>query len=145
VTWDLENRLLHRPVQRGQILLRVANPGGPWQLELHMSEDRMGHVARAEEATAPDPLPVSYMLATHPGTTRQGTVQEIERSAEIRTAEEGNTVLMKVAIDRGDVPDADRRPGATVNAKVYCGRRSLAYVWFHDLVAFVQSRILFRL
>jgi hypothetical protein len=144
VTWDLENRLLHRPVQRGQVLLRVANPDGPWQLELHMSEDRMGHVARAQQAIEPA-LPVSYMLATHPGTTRQGTVGEVAGGADIRTAEEGNTVLIKVAIDRDDVADADRRPGATVNAKVYCGQRSLAYVWFHDLVAFVQSRILFRL
>ncbi len=42
------------------------------------------------------------------------------------------------------MPEADLRPGATVTAKVYCGRRSLGYVWFHDLLAFVQSRILFR-
>ena len=44
VTWDLQNRLIHRPVQRGQVLLRVANPDGPWQLELHMPENRIGHV-----------------------------------------------------------------------------------------------------
>jgi hypothetical protein len=28
---------------------------------------------------------------------------------------------------------------------INCGPRSLGYVWFHDLIAFVQSQILFRL
>ena len=49
VTWDLKNRLEGRPVQRGQALLRIANPKGDWELDLHMPEDRMGHIARAEK------------------------------------------------------------------------------------------------
>ena len=50
VTWDLRNRLPNgRPVQRGQVLMRVADPSGPWQLELHMPENRMGHVAEAQK------------------------------------------------------------------------------------------------
>jgi hypothetical protein len=147
VTWDLENRLIHRPVQKGQVLLRVANPDGPWQLELHVPEDRMGHIARArqdERLPFGPELPVTYMLATHPGTNLQGTVKEVGDDTPVSNPEEGPTVLVKVEMNREDVADADRRPGATVNAKIYCGQRSLAYAWFHDLVAFVQSRILFR-
>jgi multidrug efflux pump subunit AcrA (membrane-fusion protein) len=261
VTWDLQNRLpIGRPVQRGQVLLRVADPEGPWQLELRMPEQRMGHIVKyqkkmfdaareklrelieqdvraklgdaasnedvqqqvdaelakildvqlhdrllaeyrqrmdqslqallgniadetirtklqavlqeksydaareklkavlpeietadaalyAELQKVPmdeppdDRLEVSYILATEPGKTRYGKVTEIHRSAEIR-GDEGNTVLIKVAIDKSDVPDP--RPGATVTAQVYCGRRSLGYVLLHDVVAFIQSRILFR-
>ena len=88
-----------------------------------------------------DRLEVSYILATEPGTTHYGTVQEIHRSAEVR-GDEGNTVLIKVAIDKSDLPSL--RPGATVTAKVYCGRRPLGYVLLHDVIAFIQSRILFR-
>jgi hypothetical protein len=146
VAWDLQ-RLMLRPVQKGQMLLRVANPDGPWQLELHMAEDRMGHIVRAEQqaVAGPDkPLPVSYILATEPGTTRQGAIQEIQQAAEVH-GEEGNTVLIKVSMNKDDVATADLRPGASVTAKVYCGRRSLGYVLFHDVIAFVQSRILFRL
>ena len=143
VTWDLENRLLHRPVQRGQALLRVANPKGDWQLELHMAEDRMGYVGRAQLEIAEE-LPVTYILATEPGTTRKGTVKEVEQSAEVR-GEEGNTVMIKVTIDKNEIDAANLRPGATVTAKVYCGRRCIGYVWFHDLVAFIQSRVLFRI
>ena len=146
VTWDLHNRLMLRPVQKGQLLLRVANPGGDWHLELHMAEDRMGHIARAEllANVKEKKLPVTYILATEPGSPHQGEVVEIQRSAEVR-GEEGNTVLIKVSMNKGDVAEADLLPGASVSAKVYCGSRSLGYVLFHDLIAFVQSRILFRL
>jgi multidrug efflux pump subunit AcrA (membrane-fusion protein) len=140
VTWDLRNRLIKRPVQRGQVLMRVADPNGPWQLELHMPENRMGHLVKQQHAQD-KPLEVTYILATEPGTIRHGTVKEIHRSAEVR-GEEGNTVLIKVAIDKSELPDL--RPGATVTAQVYCGRRSLGYVLLHDVIAFVQSRILFR-
>ncbi|MEN6556766.1 MAG: HlyD family efflux transporter periplasmic adaptor subunit, partial [Thermoguttaceae bacterium] len=198
VTWDLKNRLMYRTVQRGQVLLRVADPNGPWQLELTMPEHRMGHlmlaqqklyrrlrerfcelvreqtraklgdaatdeeVEKAVEAAstdtpdeklgrrirelAPDQpcedrLKVSYILATEPGTPRYGTVEEIHRSAEVR-GEDGNTVLIKVAIDKTELPDL--RPGATVTAKVDCGRSLFGYVLLHDVLAFIQSRILFR-
>jgi hypothetical protein len=35
------------------------------------------------------------------------------------------------------------RPGATVKAKVYCGKRSIGYAWLHDAINFVRSRVLF--
>ena len=148
VTWDLENRLLHRPVQRGQVLLRVANPDGDWQLELHMAEDRMGHIARAAaagRAATARPLPVSYILATAAGHDAARARSRRSSRSPRSAGEEGNTVLIKVASTRTTCDRPTCRPGATVTAKVYCGRRSLGYVWFHDLLAFVQSRILFRL
>ncbi len=50
VTWDLHNRLPNdRPVQRGQVLLRVADPAGDWQLEVHMPENHMGHVTSYQQ------------------------------------------------------------------------------------------------
>ncbi len=252
VTWDLYDRLVHRPVQRGQVLMQVAEPEGVWQLELEMGENRMGHIVRAHQAlcadlreqlreyllkkdtalseeeakrlvaqvpdgqlaeelrraapqelqtemsealtelageaadeavgsalqelagkesyaemhsgleallgTVPvddfrselsallddgldDRLLTTYILATDPSVEFLGRVKEIHQRAEVR-GDEGNTVLIKVAIDEHELPDL--RPGATVTAKVYCGRRSIGYVWFHDAIAFVQSRILFR-
>jgi hypothetical protein len=144
VTWDLHNRLVNKPVQRGQTLLRVADIDRAWQLELHMPDDRMGFIAAAcEKAKAENKdVPVTYIMATDPGAKHKGTVSEVYQSAEVH-GEEGNTVLIKVAIDKNDL--SNPRPGATVTAKIYCGRRSIGYVWFHDLIAFVQSRILFRL
>ena len=272
VTWDVYDRLIHRPVQRGQVLMRVADPKGPWQLELHMGENRMGHIVSAEKklrkevrkrirdtlrklppkelgAVSPkqldkmsdeeldalvgvvtrkklsampedrldkllgqvarkyldeltddelaevlgpvtreqlakmsereldkllrqtsreelgklsdeelgrvsrrrlgelwdedldDRLEVTFILATEPGQEYTGRVKEIHYSAEVR-GDEGNTVLIKVDFDKRKLPHL--RPGATVTGKIYCGRRSVGYVLFHDLIAFIQSRILFR-
>jgi hypothetical protein len=69
-------------------------------------------------------------------------VKEIHHRAEVR-GDDGNTVLIKVAIDKNELPQL--RPGASVVAKLHCGRRSEGYVWFHDLIEFVQAKILFRL
>ena len=88
-----------------------------------------------------DQLQVSYILATEPGITRYGRVKEIHRSAEV-IPDEGNTVLVKVAIDKSELPDL--RPGASVTAQVDCGRSIMGYVLLHDVITFIQSRILFR-
>jgi multidrug efflux pump subunit AcrA (membrane-fusion protein) len=144
VTWDVENRLRNRPVQRGQLLMRVADLKSDWQLELHAPDNRMGHIARAYNGLnkeKKEKLDVEYQLATSPGTTLHGNVQEIHQSAEVR-GEEGNTVLIKVAVAKDDLDDP--RPGASVTGKIYCGRRSIGYVWFHDVFEFVESRIIFR-
>jgi multidrug efflux pump subunit AcrA (membrane-fusion protein) len=144
VTWQLKDRLMHRPVQRGQVLLTVADPKGPWEVELHMAEDRMGHITKAwQQAKAEGkPLEVTYILATDPATEHRGTVRDVHAAAEVR-GEEGNTVLIRVQIDPDEL--SDRRPGATVTAKVYCGKRPIGYVWLHDAIAFLQSKVLFRL
>ena len=136
----MENRLKSLPVQRGQMLLTVADPSQPWQLELRMPEGRMGHVAAAQKRRKPD-LAVDYQLATEPGTTFNGTITEVQLAAEVH-GEEGNTVLIKVAINKDELPHL--RPGTTVTGRVFCGHRPLGYVWFHDVWAFVQSRVLFR-
>lgn len=145
ITWDVENRLLRRPVDKGQLLMTVADPHEPWELELQMREDRMGHIARAAaDAKKNDQaLEVEYILATDPGKTRIGTVTHIQSAAEVR-GQDGNTVLIRVTPDRSELEDIELRPGASVTAKIACGRRSIGYVWFHDVIAFVQSKILFR-
>ena len=72
VTWDVDNRLERRPVT-GQTLLQVADPEGPWQLELHVPENDMGYIASAQRNLDQEPglgkdLKVTYILATTPGT-----------------------------------------------------------------------------
>jgi hypothetical protein len=146
VTWNMRELLRgDRPVQRGQELVRVANPDGPWQLELHMPEHRIGHVM--EYAQEHSPLSVIYILATEPGTKYHGAIKEIHQTAEVR-GDEGNTVLIKVDLDKDELERLRReqqlRPGAEVTAKVYCGRRPLGYVMLHDVFEFIQARVLFR-
>jgi hypothetical protein len=135
VSWDLKNQLEGRPVHKGQSLLCVANPDGDWELDLHMTEDQTGRIARAKKLANErnEHLTVSYILATEPGMTLKGTVKGIR--------DEGNVVVIKVAINKQGIDPANLREGATVTGKVHCGRRSLGYVWFHDLLTFIQAKV----
>jgi len=85
-----------------------------------------------------DRLKVAYILATDPATTHYGYVEDIHLAAEVH-GEEGNTVLIKVAINKDELKPEHIRPGASVTAKVECGRRAVGYVWLHDLIAFVRK------
>ncbi|HEY4232482.1 MAG TPA: hypothetical protein VGM76_03585, partial [Lacipirellulaceae bacterium] len=47
LTWDVSNRLVARPVERGEVLVTVADLSAEWQLDLDIADDRIGHVAAA--------------------------------------------------------------------------------------------------
>ena len=146
VTWQVRDRLMLRPVEKGQSLMSIADKTGPWELEVNMPDDRLGHVNRAALAAqqAGRDLTVDYILATDPGTRHRGTVKEIHEQAEVR-GEAGNTVLVRVTIDPTRHEKEELGAGASVTARIACGKRSLGYVWFHDVLAFIQSQVLFRL
>ena len=107
ITWQVSDKLLSRPVERGQLLMTVADPTKAWELEVHMPEDRMGAVVRAQNKldelkkagkAKPDAMvPVTFILATNPGTRHEGGVKEIHRGAKVM-GDEGNVVLLKVKI-----------------------------------------------
>jgi hypothetical protein len=147
ITWDLEGRLLHRPVQQGNVLMEVVNTKGKWQLELRMPEKRMGHIDRyLRELKAEDPeasLPVEFILATHPNKTFQGQVTEINERAEVR-GEEGVTVQIKVDLEDEEGLPEHLRPGAEVSAKIMCGYKPVGYVLLCDAIAYFQRNIAFR-
>jgi multidrug efflux pump subunit AcrA (membrane-fusion protein) len=148
VTWEVQSSLLRRPVQRGQVLMTLANPDGPWELELYVPEKRLRHILEAQEQAEVETtegrpvLDVTFMLSSHPGEEFHGRVVEIEQSAEVR-GEEGNTILVRVEVDRDSLPHLHDQ--TTVTAKLNCGRRSLGYTWFCDLIETVQSKVLFWL
>ncbi len=147
ITWQLEERLNNRPVQRGNLLMEVVNTQGAWQLELRMPEKRMGHIDRylrsLQEKDPSASLPVEFILATHPNVTFHGRVTEINERAEVRD-EEGVTVLIKVDFDDKEKLPEHLRPGAEVSAKIMCGYMPVGYVLLCDAIAYFQRNIAFR-
>jgi multidrug efflux pump subunit AcrA (membrane-fusion protein) len=139
ITWNVRQLLEGRPVQRGQVLLQVADLTGPWVLEIEVPDDRIGHVLDAERELKPG-LDVSFMLATEPGVSYRGTIEKVALSTDVRPPEKAN-VLVTVRIDREQIPRL--RPGATAASHIHCGRRSIGYVWFHTLWETIQKKVLF--
>lgn len=147
ITWNVEELLMGRPVQRGNSLLEVADPSGEWILEVEMPEKRMGHINKALDE-AGGQLQVEFLPETSTDTKLQGTLEleGVAASAEVR-GEEGTTVFLTVNFDQQAFRDAvaDPKVGAEVKARVACGKRSIAYAYLHDLIDFIRAKILFRL
>ena len=139
LTWNPQPLLEARPVARGQILLTIGDLAGPWQLELRVPDRRAAHVLAARQR-AGDALPVSFLLANDPARTHRGELDRVGLRTEI-SERDGAFVLATVALDREQIQQLV--PGAGVTAKIHCGRRSLGYVWFHDLLDAVRRWILF--
>jgi biotin carboxyl carrier protein len=140
LTWDLPQLLQGRPVQRGQVLMIVADPNGPWQLELEVPDRDAGHLIEARDRSAAADLAVTYLVATDPGTQHTAVVDRVAYSIE-RSPDGEPALRVVVKIDEDVLPNS--RPGSTVIAKIHCGRRSLAFVWLHDVYYAIKTRLLF--
>jgi len=136
-TFEVERQLLHRPVKQGELLLEIKDESGPWWLQLEVQEHRMGHLLRAVESQQGTPLNVEFMLATNPEDRFDGKLRLIETRSNPSTGKDKAIVNVRVDIDKERLPM--RRIGAEVRAKIDCGRRSLGYVLFGDVVEFVQK------
>ena len=144
VTWNLENRLKNRPLRRGEQVLEIADLSSPWQLELQMPEKRIGHVLeyQRELEAKGEKLQVTFVFASMPDKSYKGEVTSIHERAEVR-GDAGNTVLIKVQLLNPEDLPVDLRPGVSVSAKIYCGKKPVGYVMFHEAIAYLQKTILF--
>jgi multidrug efflux pump subunit AcrA (membrane-fusion protein) len=139
LTWNVEPLLAARPVARGQQLMTVADVTGAWELDLHVPDDRIGHVLNAQQDQS-HPLPIDFVTATDPGKVYETTVGKIAQTSE-SLLEGQPTVQVTATVEPNTIPDP--RPGAEVIAQIDCGRRSIGYVWFHDLFDAIRSWIYF--
>lgn len=137
-------RLQNRRVERGQKLMTLVNPSGPWELELYLPEKRLWQLKQAQSELKPS-LEVEFQLsAALPGQTFVGRIVEVDRFASVREGE-GNCIVVRVAFDRDDIPEEVRVAGARVEAKIKAGQQSVAYVLFNDFWQMIRSQVLFPL
>ena len=139
-TFQVDQVLRNRPVRRGDLLVEVMQPDGPWHLELEIPEYRMGHVMRAFRDKNTSELPVEYLLATAVETTYDGTLHKEDIATRSNESEETGTIFqVDVDINKDDLPN--RNIGSDVSVKINCGKKSLFYVLFGDVVEFVQRYV----
>jgi multidrug efflux pump subunit AcrA (membrane-fusion protein) len=138
-TFEVERQLLRRPVRRGELLLEIKDESGPWWLQLEVEEHRMGHLLRAIEAKNGAPLDVEFMLATNPEDRFTGILNrdKVEGRSNPSSHKDKAVVNVRVEINKEDLPQS--RIGAEVRAKIHCGKKSLGYVLFGDVIEFIQK------
>jgi len=135
--WDLDEALASRPVVRGQHLCDVLDVAGPWKLELQIPDKSAGFVFAAREKT-PE-LPVRYVLRTDPRAEFSTRLSALGDRTEVDDG--GALVVRGTAVLPEDSTQA-KRAGASVMARINCGRRSRAFVWFHELWDFATLQLL---
>ncbi|MAT15732.1 MAG: hypothetical protein CMJ46_10750 [Planctomyces sp.] len=135
-TEQIEQLLLNRPVNWGESLIEIMDESGPWRLELEVEEDRYGHLAQAQKAMGTEALPVEYILATAPEHTFDGTLERISTRANT-SSENSNILQVNVKIDEKEIPNL--RIASEVRAKINCGKKSLGYVLFGDVIEFLRK------
>jgi len=138
LTWNTHQLLDDRPVKQGQTLLGVADAAGPWVLELRVPDAEAGHVLAGKQ-DGPSELPVTFLLASDPAVTHRGHLKRVALATDTASGKSAAEAI--VALD-GPLP-ADARAGTRVIARIHCGRRSIGYVWLHDLIDFVRTSLLF--
>nr|MCU0717670.1 efflux RND transporter periplasmic adaptor subunit [Pirellula sp.] len=154
MTWDVERMLNRRPVVMGQVLMTIADKEKDWEVEVLLPEKRMSYLLQAfEDEKAKNPgltnsqqlmLPVDFIMMTDPSKSYSGKLSYsgVSGRAELN-AEDGPVVKLRCNPDPESLKALSRNPGARVIAKVKAGRRSAAFVWFHEVVEWVRAYLLF--
>lgn len=127
-------RMSGKPLERGQLLLELANPEGAWELQLEVPEREARHVIAAASEGAPE---VSFFSESAPEKVHTTRLSRISESAVINGA---GQLMLRVRADLAAevLGGVQERPGAGVRAEIACGQKSLGYVLLRKFLEFVQ-------
>lgn len=143
ITWDVVEELTGRPIQPQNMLMEIADVEGEWELELQMLARKSGHFLNFVKKNGIDALPpVTFILAADAKLRYEGKIIEIGESTEI-SAEQIQTISIRVKLDEEALPVL--QAGTDVKARVYSGRTSLGYLWFHEIPEFLNRNVYFYL
>ncbi|KAA1258495.1 periplasmic multidrug efflux lipoprotein precursor [Rubripirellula obstinata] len=151
IGWQLERRLLDRPVGRGNLLISVVDDNGPWSLKLNIPDDDAGPVIESNHVSGESEI--EFAVATLPSSTFKAEMQSIATAARLDSRgqhvidAEANVSIdvdsQKTGSDFDAFDPSMMRSGADVTAKIKCGRRSILRSWFGDVFDFVHRNVLF--
>ena len=139
-TWKVEESLINRPVRWGDSLVTIANEEGDWELRFRVPERRIGYVlqAQGDQNNLGDQDPqermsgrdVEFFFEANPVQKFSATIEEVGKSTE------SDSILGPVAVVVCSAPDDEyvRRHGARVIADIYCGKKSIMFVWTRELI-----------
>jgi hypothetical protein len=138
---QLRQMLEDRPVRTGDYLFDVMNEQGPWHMELLVEEKRMGHLLRAlrERQANGESTELSGNFVITSSAEEKYACRLTHIATRSTTDSEKGTVfeLIAVAEDGQELPPFSI--GTEVSVKIYCGKTTLAYWCFGDVVEFLQK------
>ena len=143
ITLDVQKLLHSRPVQRGQVLFTVVDTSQGWYLETELGQDRVGYVLQRQQMEG-EPLSVRFRLAGEVDQIHAGRLASVSDVAVLSTAgleEEPPAIRARIEVTDSELTAA--RPGMSAEVRIACGKRSLGFVWLHDVWDNVYSWLIF--
>ncbi len=135
MTWQVQQKLTNKPVRWGDPMLKIAQLDGEWNLVFRVPERRIGYILDATKVKT-QPVELEFFLESNPSKKFRVPIIEVGQSA-IQDPELGAVTLVKCKLPDELLP---KRLGATVVGDVFCGSRSLWYVWTQEMFDSIQRR-----
>lgn len=141
ITWDVTQKLAGRTVTPQNVLMEIADTGGPWQLELELEDRRIEHLIRGLKSSRDAQLQVQFTLAANPGRTYEGKVTEVSQAVQLN---HDNQQVMRVKVDIDEDALELKQARTGVSAKIYTGETtSLGYLWLHEVPRALNRYVFF--
>ena len=126
-------KLLGRPVHRGEALLEIMDGSGGWQLELAVAERKIGHLLSYRQQTSE--AGVKFRLLSSAQQSFDCTVNRVADRI-LPSPELGSCSLVFCDVSKLDLPT--RQIGSETSARIRCGQKSLLFIWFHEFWELLQ-------
>jgi hypothetical protein len=132
-----------RPVKQGDHLFDVMNENGPWHMELLVEEKRMGHINKARvdmlESSSTDQLKGQFTVVSLPQSKFDCQLTAIASRSTLD--QELGTAYELIAVGEEGVELPTQQIGSEVTARFECGKVTLAFYCFGDVVEFLQRNM----
>ncbi|WP_428306865.1 efflux RND transporter periplasmic adaptor subunit [Lacipirellula sp.] len=138
LTPDVQTLLASRPVERGEALLTVADASTGWFVNAEAAQRDVGEILAAQRAASGDNAEVtaSVRLSGDVAQTYPAHLMAVSSAAPLAAnGLEDAVPPMQVRLALDGEPPAEARPGMAAVVRIDCGRRSIGYVWLHDVWA----------
>ena len=144
-SWDLQNRLLNRPVVAGDLLVTTFVPNGQWKLQLSIPDYRAGIVASrlAKQSGDNRGVPVQFSLSSHPDQLQEAALVRLGshaiRAPAGNSGQENSIVIGEAMLDIEKLPLA--KDGAIARATIDCGKVPAIWLMVRDAYWAISSRV----
>jgi multidrug efflux pump subunit AcrA (membrane-fusion protein) len=125
-TTHLSQRLTSRPVNRGDLLMSIAELDGDWEIRLGVPDNRLNYI---QSATDPQ---LRFRLAASSEQVFSGNIREYDFRADPEPESGTNRIQLLVDFDEAALKD-QLRLGSRVVAKIDCGRRNNWFLLTYEL------------
>ncbi|MCA9051955.1 MAG: biotin/lipoyl-binding protein, partial [Planctomycetaceae bacterium] len=135
---NLRDELLSRPVRRGQILFDLVPEQTDWEIELLIPDRLIGYVRNAMMNSTEPPC-VRFFSGAEAGPSAATTLSTVESFVEPVNGEFVCRGYSQVPADL--LTDRKWTSGASVTARILCGKRSAAFIALREVVEFVREKM----